>query len=131
MARLRAVLLGNWQLKLAGLVVALFVWAWVRTGRLEKVSITVPLEYANMPRSVRFVRRPPSTISVTVRADPSSIGALSGGAMKVVADLEGVAPGEETIGIDLEDVVHPLDVWVISVAPSSLDLSFRKARRGE
>ena len=41
--RIRRWILGDWQLKLVGLIIALVLWAYVRTGQMMHLTLNVPL----------------------------------------------------------------------------------------
>jgi len=131
MASLRNAILGNWQLKLTGLALAVIVWAWVRAGQLTKTTVLVPLDYANAPRSWKFARKPPSALTVVVQAAPAALARVAPGSIRAVVDLSGVSSRSVTLKVGPGDVVRPAGVIIVSVEPSSLDLSFRPARRGE
>jgi hypothetical protein len=130
-AYIRAVVLGNWQLKLTGLAVAVIIWSWVRAGQLTKTTIMVPLEFANAPRSWKFARKPPAALSVVVQVDRDALAKLAPGAIRAIVDLSGVSSRSVTLGVDPGDIVRPAGFIVLSIEPAALELSFRQVRRGE
>ena len=51
--------LADWQLKLLGLGIAVALWAYVHGLQSLELTLSVPLELRNPPRSMRLARRPP------------------------------------------------------------------------
>ena len=130
-------ILGDWQLKMAGLAIALVLWAYVRTEQTMHLTLNVPLELRNPPRAMRFARRPPARIEVRLAAHRDIVSSLDPNKISAVVDLSNLkGKSSLTITLTRDNIRRPDGVEVLSIMPGLLTFKFEpaasstKARKG-
>jgi hypothetical protein len=125
-------LFADWQLKLLGLTVAVALWAYVHSLQSIELTLSVPLEFRNVPRATRFVRRPPATVEVRLLARWDMIPRLAPRTVKAVVDLTRLVTGRYvTIPLTSDQIQRPAGVDVVSISPAQLALEFESGSRRE
>ena len=109
-------------LKLASLVLALFVWMYLKTEARTVQVFQVPLELADLPADYALVGDLPDAVSVRIRASDSTTQTLSPGRFQARTSLAGAQPGEFTLRLTADIVRAPFGVEVLRVDPSELKL---------
>ena len=123
-------LLSDWQLKLLGLAIAVVLWAYVHGLQSLQLTLSVPLEFRNVPRSVRFARRPPATVEIRLEARRDVIPRLLPKSVKAVVDLTRQVSGRYvTITLTPDHILRPAGVEVLGINPNQLMLEFEPAGR--
>ncbi len=121
----------NWirsdiPLKIASLVLAVFVWMYVRTEANPLQIFSVPLELENLPDDVAVVGEVLDSVAVRVRAPDRTLRGLTPGRFRARIPLDGARPGSLSIALTREIVSAPLGVEVVRVDPSSLQLQLER-----
>ena len=132
MSRWARGLFADWQLKLLGLAVAVALWAYVHSLQSVELTLSVPLEFRNIPRATRFARRPPAAVEVRLMARWDMIPRLAPRTVKAVVDLTKLVKGRYvTIPLTADHILRPAGVEVLSINPAMLSLEFDSAGRHE
>ena len=111
------------SLKLASLVLAIFVWAYVRSEAKPLQIFSVPLEIEGLPADVAVAGDVLDSVAVRVRAPDTTLRNLTPGRFRALVKLNNVRPGEVTIPLGNEIIRAPLGVEVVRVDPRLLTLS--------
>lgn len=123
-------LLSDWQLKLLGFTIAVVLWAYVHSLQSLQLTLSVPLEFRNAPRSVKFARRPPATVEVRLEVRRDVISRLVPKSVKAVVDLTRQVNGRYvTIPLTPDHILRPAGVEVMGINPNQLTLEFEPAGR--
>jgi YbbR domain-containing protein len=117
---LRAVLLGNWPLKLTSLLFAAGLWAFVVTEERTDAVFTVPLDLVDRPPGVEITSVGVETVAVRVEGRPSRLRRLHEEDFRAEVSLKGAQPGRFVARIDTENVSAPTGVQVVRVTPSEV-----------
>ncbi len=117
-------LIGNWQLKLFGLAVAVVLWTYVRSEQMLHLTLTVPLELRNPPRTMQFARRPPGSVEVRLVAQRDLIPHLKPRSVRAVVDLSKVRGRRLSITLTPRHIIRPDGVGVLNIDPSQLVFEF-------
>ncbi len=125
MQRLRALVMGNFNMKVLSLLLALLIHLVVRRDSVREASIDVPLAVANVPIGQVFVGDLPEQVQIRVRGRWRGIREmLTDRARKVICDIGTYADGER-FAFDQKWVAEQLGVEgmeVLSVRPSAIDV---------
>src|SRR5262245_13923725 len=92
----------NLLLKVLALLLAVFLWNMYRSDPQSVRSLTVPLEFANLPPDCALAGDVPATITVQVEAPEPIARTLTPDWIDANVDLAGARPGEERVPIGLE-----------------------------
>ncbi len=130
MATLRRVVLGDWQLKLLGLLIAAGLWVYVHGEQGIQLTFTVPLELRNTPRGEQYARQPPASVDVTLEARREQLSKLAPGSVRAVVDLTRAKGRRVELALTADHILRPDGVRVLSITPSQLVLEFEPARSG-
>ncbi len=110
----------NWWLKIAGLVLAYFLWLLVQSGEGERL-LNVPL-VVQLPRNMEIVNQRPATVEAAVLG----VGDLAGNLpdLAYTINLQSATEGEITVPLSPEGIrVNPgSGISVVRVTPARLTL---------
>lgn len=126
MSRLGAWMRADPSLKITSLVLAVFLWMYVRTEEKPVQVISVPLEYQALPDHLAIGSDALDSVEVRVRAPETTIRHLSPRRFQARLSLEGAAPGEVTIPLSADNVRSPAGVEVLEVSPPSVTLRLER-----
>ena len=120
MTGLRALLLENWPLKLASLVFAAGLWAFVVTEERTDAVFTVPLDFVDRPPGVEVTSVGVESVVVRVEGRHNRLRRLREEDFKAEVSLKGARPGRFVARIDSDNVSAPTGVQVLRVTPSEV-----------
>jgi YbbR domain-containing protein len=106
------------------------LWFYVTSKGKSEMSITVPLEFRNIPAGMTVVGDVPGTLDVRVQGQERALRDI--GAGKKVAgavDLSAAKEGENVIRISPDDIRRPLGVFVTHLAPYEITVSMERLVR--
>jgi hypothetical protein len=115
---------GDWKVRLAALMAAVVLWAWVRSDQTLTLTVSAPLEIRAASRTMRFVHRPPSSVEVKLLVRRDSLPAVTPKSVRVVANLSGLRGRRVSVPLTDDDVLRPDGVTVLDITPSLLVLEF-------
>lgn len=121
----------NLPLKAAALILAVFLWLYVRGEERPVQLISLPLELEGLPADLAIVGDRLESIAVRVRAPEATLRALSPGRFRAHVNLGGARTGEVSLPLARENVRAPIGVEVVQVDPSFLTLRFERRSRRE
>jgi diadenylate cyclase len=129
-AAVRRVFLSDFRFKIASLGIAAAVWSitFLLAGTTVR-SVSVPLEFSNVPAGMEVSSQSADLLSVQLRGNAWVMDSLSMRRLVARFDLRGAARGVESIRVSPGDLNLPPGVVVDRVIPPSIRLSL--ARRQE
>jgi YbbR domain-containing protein len=111
------------------LAIALAVWIWYGAAYEPQVAatITVPVQYRNLPKDLEIATGFVSTVVVEARGPAGRLRRLSGVDTAVLLDFSTVRqPGERTFAIGAAQIPLPTDVTLVRALPSQLRFDFER-----
>jgi YbbR domain-containing protein len=117
---LRALLLGNWPLKLVAVVFALALWGFVVTEERTDAVFTVPLDLVDPPTGVEVASVGVERVVVRVEGRDSVLRRLHEADFRAEVSLKNARPGRFVARIDADNVSAPSGVRVVRVTPSEV-----------
>jgi hypothetical protein len=116
----------GWQL--LALAAAFSIWL-VFTGSPEVVtSISVPIEYQNMPQDLETTAELPSRVSLEIRGPAARLHEADLTNRRVVLNLESVLrPGERTFTIERRNIDLPVGLSLVRAMPAQVRLNFERS----
>ena len=105
-SRVREILLHNLGLKIASLILALLLYAHVKTDQQREWRITIPVALVGLPDSLAIRGRPPERVSVTVRGKWRDLIRLDLTRPRLTIDMAAAAPGPFLKAITAEDLLE-------------------------
>ncbi len=121
----------NLWLKAAAVVLAVALWMFVMARTYTSITISVPVEFRNMPAGLEVVREE-SSISTTLglRGPVRIVKNMVPGDVHVTADLRGASEGRNQVVISRIDVELPSLIRLININPATLDVTLRQQGGG-
>ena len=124
-ALLRHFVFHNFGLKVASLAAAVVLWSLIATEPELETTITVPVEFHNVPKDLEVLVDQDMTVHLQVKGPSSRLRNLARGEVAVVLDLLRVqTPGTRTFTLDSSQVVLPRSVTLVKSIPSQLRVVF-------
>jgi YbbR domain-containing protein len=120
-------LLHNWGLKAISLAGAVVLWALIGSDPELETSLSVPLEFHNMPQDLELVTEQSPNVHLVVRGPAGAIRQVNRSEVAVVLDLIRVRlAGAQTFSLEASQVVLPRGVRLVRSIPSQVRLVFEK-----
>src|SRR3990170_3556014 len=114
----RKIFIENWGLKLVSLVLALMLWVYVTSKGKTELTLTVPLEFRNIPQGMALVGEVAGTLEVRVQGQERDLRNISSGKrVSGILDLSRAVAGENLIRISPDDISRPARVVVTRISP--------------
>jgi diadenylate cyclase len=115
----------NLGLKLFSIAAAFLLWALIATEPMLETTITVPIEFHNVPQDLEILWNQPPNVHLQLKGPQSRIRSLSAADAAVVLDLVSVhQPGSKTFTLDSSQIVLPRGVSLVRSMPSQIRLVF-------
>ena len=121
----------NFPLKSASLLLACFVWMYVRSEDKPLQVLSLPLQFEGLPAELALAGDVPDSVAVRVRAPEMTLRNLSPGRFHARVDLSDVQAGAIDVPLTNDIVRGPLGVEVIRVDPPSIALKVERRVRRE
>jgi YbbR domain-containing protein len=127
----RKLITNNLNLKIAAVIVALFLWMFAKGEQTADRLLSVPLRLRDVPEGVTTVRRPPETVDVVFLGNTSELVRLRlWGEPYAVIDMSEAAAGRDfRVSMSPSNVIVPRDsdVQVLEVRePKALDIDVER-----
>lgn len=123
---LKGILVRNIGWKLLSLTLALVLWIVVAREPELHASISIPIEFKNLPEELDISSTVPDRIHVEIRGPAGRLSRDYLADLALVLDLKDVRPGERTFTIHNYNVNLPVGVAFFRAVPSQLTLRFDK-----
>lgn len=114
--------LRRWAPRLAVFASVFLVWTGMQSGGVSSMSVTVPLELADLPSGTELVALEPERVRVRIRGAERVLDSVDTDAVRVRADIGRVGPGNHDVPIPLSAVVLPAGVEAQSLDPPRVRL---------
>lgn len=119
--------LNNIGLKMLSLAGAVVLWALLGSEPELETSISVPIEFHNMPQALELVSEQTPNVYLMVRGSSGKVRNINRAEVAVVLDLYNVRqPGAQTFTLDASQIVLPRGVRLMRAIPSQVRLHFEK-----
>ena len=112
----------DFSLKLLAVLIAVFLWLSVTDERIIERGFQVPLEFENVPRTLRIAGDSPDMVRVRLRGPADADAGVEPDDLAAVLDLSGGRPGRRAFDMLAGRVRTPPGVEVTSVVPETVDL---------
>ncbi|HYM10129.1 MAG TPA: hypothetical protein VEU62_05340 [Bryobacterales bacterium] len=127
MSLLRKYVFHNFGLKALSLAAAVVLWALIAAEPELETSISVPVEFHNVPKDLEVIADQEANVHLLVRGPAGELRAISRADVAVVLDLLPVQqPGTRTFALDSSQVILPRGVTLVKSVPSQLRLAFER-----
>ncbi len=116
-------------LKFLAVVLATVLWLTVAGDHLVERSMSVPLEFRNIPPALEIVGDPPEAVDMRLRGSSALLARLEPREIVAVLDLSTARPGSRLFHLRNDEVRAPYGVEVAQVVPGTLALDLEKSGR--
>jgi YbbR domain-containing protein len=123
---IRNLLFGNFALKAAAVVLAILLWIFVVSKGQTEMSLSVPVEYLNVPPGLEIAKRETKTTNIVVKAHESLSRNIRQENVRVYVDVSKAREGEGVFPIRKDDVKLPYGASLINVEPSAVKIVFEE-----
>lgn len=109
--------------KLASLGAAFLMWLMISGARELTTSITVPVQYRNIPKNLEISSDMMEQVHLILRGPSPLLSRLSHNEMPLIVDLSDVrTPGQRTFTLDRRNVNLPAGVTLERAVPAQLQI---------
>ena len=121
--RFHRMLFGNLRYKLAALGIAALIWTvTIATSGTQLRTVSVPIEFANVPFGMHIARQSATELQVQVRGNPWVMDSIGLSGMAATFDLSRAQEGFQTLRTE-QGIITPLPgVRVEHVSPESVTI---------
>lgn len=120
MERIRAFFTENLGLKLLSLILAFFLWLFVKGSMREEVAVMVPVELEKVPSTLCVRGIDPPSVTVRLRGVLNQLNRLRLEEMSARLDLSGARSGTNTFLLRPDDFSLPPGIEVLRISPSEV-----------
>lgn len=120
MERIRAFFTENLGLKVLSLILAFFLWLFVKGGMREEVAVMVPVELEKVPSTLCVRGIDPPSVTIRLGGVLSQLNRLRLDEMSVRLNLSGARPGINTFLLRPGDFSLPPGVEILRISPSEV-----------
>ncbi|MBA3973046.1 MAG: hypothetical protein C0504_02370 [Candidatus Solibacter sp.] len=114
----------NFGWKLTSLAVSFLVWLGLSGSRESTTSITAPVQYRNIPKSLQISSEMVERVHFVMRGPSLTLSRLSSQPLPLIIDLSNVrGPGESTFTISRENADLPEAIMLERAIPSQIRLT--------
>ena len=110
-------LVGQWQLKLLSLALAVGLWLFVASTDPREIMLAVPVEYIGLEGSLTVEGPRREAVDVQVHAPRWAAAAVSPATVRVQVDVARLREGDNLVPLQPDAINVPAGVRVIRVAP--------------
>jgi hypothetical protein len=121
---LQRIFVHNFWLKLASLLLAIWLWSQVARDPIAEVEMRVPIEFQNLPDSLEIDSANSTEVQIRVRGPERVIHRLQAADVHAEINLATVQPGERTFDLSSSQIHVPQDLEVVQIIPAQFHLSF-------
>lgn len=127
---LRNFFLRNWKLKLAAFILALIFWLTLIPEEkiFSEKTLTISLETFNIPQEMELVKKPSSTIDVTIRAPNRLINQITSANVFAKLNLEKATLIQEEYPLNKTMISIPEGAEVIRISPNTVNLKLERTK---
>jgi YbbR domain-containing protein len=126
---LKGLLTQNISLKLLSILVALFLWAFVKGTSYTELTFFVPVKVTSLPPNLVLTDVEPQRLIVKVKGPAHKLDRLKVEDIGIFLDLKGAHPGLNTFLIRPEEVKVPSGIEVVGLSPSELRVKLSEFMR--
>jgi len=112
----------NLSLKLISILLAVILWYFVVSERSGETTISIPLDFQNIPTSLIIMKNPVESINVRIGGPATLLRGLSPKDVKAIIDLSNAKPGLAEFAIQAEQITLPRGLRVTMISPASIML---------
>ena len=116
--------------KLASLGLAIFAWLLFSGSREHSMTVSVPVQYRNLPRDLDISSEMIEQVHLSLRGGASRLARVTPASLPIVIDMRSVtSPGERTFSVNEDNLKLPAGVTVERVVPSQIRLRLEVRKR--
>ena len=109
-------------MKLISILLAVILWYFVVSERSGETTISIPLDFQNIPTSLIIMKNPVESINVRIGGPATLLRGLSPKDVKAIIDLSNAKPGLAEFAIQAEQITLPRGLRVTMISPASIML---------
>ena len=117
----------DFSLKALAVVIAVFLWLSVTDERIIERGFEVPLEFENVPGTLRIAGDPPHAVRIRLRGSADVVGGVESDDLAAVLNLSDGRPGRHAFDMLAGRVRTPPGIEVTSVVPATVSLVLERA----
>lgn len=120
MSIIRRLVLENATLKASAVVLAVILWFLVVSKGQTEISLTVPIEYTNIPTGLEIARHEVRSANVVIRSHETLSRNIRSDTVRVSVDVGKGKKGEGLFPVRKDDVRLPYGASIARIEPSSV-----------
>ncbi|GBD37992.1 hypothetical protein HRbin37_00237 [bacterium HR37] len=122
-------LFNNLGKKVLALILAVSLWFVANIEHEIERSISVDINYVNLPSELIVVNNPPQKLHLRVRGPRTQLSTLSPQDIVFTLDLSNVSPGISKFEIQTDQIKTPRGIQVTGISPAQIELDIDRLVR--
>ena len=122
MNTLKRLIFNHFWIKLFAAGLATGLWAIVAVESISEISISVPLEFRNIPVRSEIVGESGNTTVVRLRGPSRLVRNILPADVSATIDLSTIGSGDRVISLSAQNVTTPFGIDVVNVTPATIRL---------
>jgi len=119
---MKKIISGNMSLKIASVLIALFLWVFINSRGVSEITMTVPLEIMNLPKEYQVVSTKSTEVNIGLRGHERLIKTIRVQNIRAVLDVSKPKEGWGIYYINKENIKTPRAVEIIKIDPSAIKI---------
>jgi len=115
---IRTLLLENVTLKATAVVLAVILWFLVVSKGQTEISLTLPIEYTNIPSGLEIARHEVKSANIVIRSHETLSRNIRQDTLRVSVDVSKGKKGEGLFPVRKDDVKLPYGASIVKIEPS-------------
>ena len=116
----------NLAFKAAAVVLAVILWVFVTSKGQTEMSLSVPIEYANIPPGVEISKHTVTTAQIVVKTHESLSRNIRKENVRISVDVNKTKKGEEIFSLKKDEVKMPYGATITKIEPSTVKVVFEE-----
>jgi len=116
----------NLAFKAAAVVLAVILWVFVTSKGQTEMSLSVPIEYVNIPSGIEISKRTVTTAHIVVRTHETLSKNIRQENVRVSVDVSRAKKGEEIFSLKKDDVKVAYGATVTKIEPATVKVVFEE-----
>lgn len=125
------ILLKNIGKKILAVAIAIVLWFVANIEHDIEKSVSVNVNYINLPSDLIIVNNPPERLNVRVRGPRTQLSSLSSRNIVFSLDLSNASPGLSKFEIQMDQIKTPRGVQVTGITPAEIRIDIDRLMRRE
>jgi len=112
--------------KILAITIAVFLWFVANVEHDIEKSLSINVNYLNLPSDLVIVNKPPEKLNIRIRGSRTQLSSISPRSIAFTVDLANVSPGLSKFEVQTDQIKTPRGVLVTGITPAEIKVDIDK-----